>query len=98
MTELNNPLYILAVALQVLGQEDAFVEAFLAAARAEVLQAVGPSAEELHPVEGVRLAVELQVDVDLKIIVKKGIDQVYSCWNRYKCHKKRLAHCNFLNL
>lgn len=62
--ELHNPLYILVVVLQVLGQEDAFAEAFLAA-RAEVLQAVWHFAEELHLVKGVRLAVQLQVDVDL---------------------------------
>jgi hypothetical protein len=72
VTELNNPLCILVVALQVLGQEDALVEAFLAADRAEVVQAVWPFAEDLHLVEGVRLAVEFQVDVGLKIIFKNG--------------------------
>lgn len=65
--ELHIHLHILAVVLlAVLGQEGAFEEAFLRRL-AEVLQA-GPSAEELHLVEGFRLVVELRLDVDLKSV------------------------------
>ena len=54
-----------AVVLQVLDQEDAFVEAFQVLA--VVVHQGEASAEELHlVVGGVHLLVGLQVDVDLK--------------------------------